>query len=203
MSKRMYIVLVAILALGVMTYTAWQARMRNSEILTAFEQVNRSMQEQQDSLHSGAVITEKDMQATGDESRIKTWQALHNVSTQTSLYIDSLSHLIESHSTDDGDIEVADRIMIHDRNGLALYHRLAEYKSLADSLMKPYTATPPTVIDLTSAQTSEGKTGNNTADWINAYFHQVPSVAAITILHKFRNDVDATENMCSKQLLQK
>lgn len=92
--------------------------------------------------------------------------------------------------------DVSTRIMITEKEGEKLQQKLEAYKqallnldpaikSQFQNALQINTATPPA--------TGEGH-GNANRTWSSAYFNMVPTVAAITMLSKFQNDVRTSEN---------
>ena len=78
--------------------------------------------------------------------------------------------------------------------GEKLRKKLEEYKTkilaLDPEVGKAMEKSIP--LDLTIPKVSNSKLGNVT--WTMAYFHMTPTVAALTMLSKFQNDVKTTEN---------
>src|SRR6185436_14630456 len=82
--------------------------------------------------------------------------------------------------------------MVEHGGGKELYKRLDQYKkeilALDPAISKQFENSLP--INLAKPRTQNR--GNRT--WEDAYFRMVPTVAALTILSKFQNDVKTTEN---------
>jgi gliding motility-associated protein GldM len=89
-------------------------------------------------------------------------------------------------------LDIATRIMIEKGEGPKLLKMLTDYKNnvlgVDDSVKSTFANTLPINLEPPKSQNRAGKT------WEGAYFHMVPTVAALTILSKFQNDVKTTEN---------
>ena len=89
--------------------------------------------------------------------------------------------------------DVATRIMVEEGKGKELRARLEKYKNdviAIDPTMKSQVEAYLRQIDL------DPPTSRNSSNqtWEGAYFRMVPTVAAITMLSKFQNDVKTAEN---------
>src|SRR5258705_13908124 len=82
--------------------------------------------------------------------------------------------------------------MIEKGEGPVLLQKLTDYKNFVlsqDPLIKDkFENSLPINLDKPKSSNRAGKT------WEGAYFHMVPTVAALTILSKFQNDVKTSEN---------
>jgi len=112
----------------------------------------------------------------------------------------------------DADLDAPTRLMDNMGNGPKLYEGLKTYrqklldilnpeefasnKVLHDDVLKakqdfekqlPINLTPP------KSESGNSKTGNEEKDWTTSYFHMTPTIAALTILSKFQNDVKNSE----------
>jgi gliding motility-associated protein GldM len=199
MINMMYLVLTALLALNV-----------SSEILNAFKTVNRSLETTNTTVNNStgtimASLLEKTTTAETKERAAIWYPKAKNVQTYSEglyTYIQGLKDKIlkeaggdpnnPNKSFKEDNLDIATRLMVDKGEGKKLYAMLEEYK-------KNVLAVDPAVtkafenslqIDLTKPPTKNK--GNNT--WEAAYFRMVPTVAAMTILSKFQNDVRTTEN---------
>jgi gliding motility-associated protein GldM len=197
MINLMYLVLTALLALNV-----------SAEILNAFRTVDNSLHATNTTVNQStervmASLLEKTSDpATREKASI--WypraQEAQRLSKEMYDYIDQLRTRIHKEAGFDpaknGDssfkqdnLDIATRIMVKEGEGKKLQDRLNAYKA---AMLK---AAPG--FDLKSLQinldvpATQDK-GNKT--WEDAYFHMVPTVAAMTILRKFQNDVKTSEN---------
>jgi gliding motility-associated protein GldM len=203
MINLMYLVLTALLALNV-----------SAEILNAFKTVDRSLVSTNNTINNSTETImgsfEEKMKEPESAAKAAEWQpkAAQAVALTKSLndYITGLKSQILTGAGFDpaknGDStykednqDVATRIMVEEGKGKELYNRLSEYK-------KQMAAIAPNLanqinnylkqIDL-SVPESRGSHGANDT-WEAAYFRMVPTVAAITMLSKFQNDVKTSEN---------
>ncbi|MFN4313006.1 MAG: gliding motility protein GldM [Chitinophagaceae bacterium] len=199
MINMMYLVLTALLALNVA-----------AEILNAFKTVNRSLETTNQTVNASTDQIMKSLNEKTKEPetmvRANEWlpraQAVVNESKSLYDYIQSLKAQILKAA--DGDIndpnkkfkednlDVATHLMVEKGEGKKLLGLLTDYKSkvlaIDPSIKKEFENSLP--IDLSKPPTTSK--GNNT--WEAAYFRMVPTVAALTILSKFQNDVKTTEN---------
>ncbi len=199
MINMMYLVLTALLALNV-----------SSEILNAFKTVNRSLENTNVTVnHSTGTIMKSLLDKMSDPTtaaKAQIWypkaQSAQSFTKPVYDFIQGLKDRIIDESGGDhknpeskykeDNLETPTRIMVEKGEGKKLYNMLAKYK--ADLL-----AIDPTIktefenslpIDLTKPK-SENRAGKT---WEGAYFHMIPSVAALTILSKFQMDVKTSEN---------
>lgn len=199
MINMMYLVLTALLALNV-----------SSEILNAFKTVNRSLETTNATVNVSTVnilksLEDKTKKTETAERASKWYPKAIEIQKQTSelySYIQGLKDEIligaggvpgdMTKSFKEDNLDIATRIMVEKGKGKELYKKLDEYK-------KKVLAVDPAIqaafanslqIDLTTPPTKNK--GNNT--WEAAYFRMVPTVAAMTILSKFQNDIKTSEN---------
>ena len=125
----------------------------------------------------------------------------------------------------DANLDAATRVFDKNGKGKVLYDSLAEYKKQMIAVLNPNApdiAKNPVLqkevakaqadfekqlpLDLTvpQSQTGAAKSGDDVKDWVTNYFHMTPTIAAITILSKFQNDVKNSEaqmvDYCYKQI---
>lgn len=208
MINLMYLVLTALLALNV-----------SAEILNAFKTVNNSLQTTNNIVgqSTGTYIASLQSKLTQPESREKAakWypiaQEAQQYSNQTYTAIqqlkDSLMRATGFDPVKNGDssykfddIEASERIIVQGGEGKKLFQILQTYKSnilSLDAKVKGLGAKEtinqiltPFPVDLKTPQSVNKN--NNT--WESAYFTMTPTIAALTILSKFQNDVRTTEN---------
>ncbi len=199
MINMMYLVLTALLALNV-----------SSEILNAFKTVNKSLENSNTTVNKStesilSSLEQKSTEATTAE-KAKIWLPLaKDVSKRSSevfTFIQGLKdQIVREAGGEPGNpekkykeenLDIATRILVEKGAGKKLYDMLAQYKTgvlgidrLIDSA---FSATLPINLEKPASRNKAGKT------WEGAYFHMVPTVAALTILSKFQNDVKTTEN---------
>lgn len=196
----MYLVLTALLALNV-----------SAEILNAFKTVDNSLRGTNQVVNkSTTTILASLLDKKGDPSSAEKagiWypkaQAAQAATKDVFEYIEGLRSKIlkeagldvaknhdSSYKADQ--LDIATRIMIEQGEGKKLREKLEKYR-------KDLLAIDPLIaaefqnslqIDVSMPKVQD-KTNH---DWSNAYFHMVPTVAALTILDKFGNDVKTSEN---------
>ncbi len=215
MINMMYLVLTALLALNV-----------SAEILNAFKTVDRSL------VIASGVAEQKNeeifksfkakLEDPTSREKAAIWepkaQQAKKISDELYNYIETLKSELKKESglkTVDGkeefkedDLDAGTRLLVQRApegkgKGKELFEKLKAYKeqllSIDPEMKKEIEVGLP--LDLTIPPTSSeaGK-----SDWSYAYFHMTPTIAAITILSKFQNDVRNSESkaveFCHKQI---
>jgi len=215
MINMMYLVLTALLALNV-----------SAEILNAFKTVDRSL------MIASGVAEQKNqeifksfkakLEDPTSREKAAIWepkaQQVKKISDELYNYIETLKSELKKESglkTVDGkeefkedDLDAGTRLLVQrapegKEKGKELFEKLKAYKeqllSIDPEMKKEIEVGLP--LDLTIPPTSSeaGK-----SDWSYAYFHMTPTIAAITILSKFQNDVRNSESkaveFCHKQI---
>lgn len=215
MINMMYLVLTALLALNV-----------SAEILNAFKTVDRSL------MIASGVAEQKNqeifksfkakLEDPTSREKAAIWepkaQQVKKISDELYNYIETLKTELKKESglkTVDGkeefkedDLDAGTRLLVQRApegkgKGKELFEKLKAYKdqllSIDPEMKKEIEVGLP--LDLTIPPTSSeaGK-----SDWSYAYFHMTPTIAAITILSKFQNDVRNSESkaveFCHKQI---
>ena len=199
MINMMYLVLTALLALNV-----------SSEILNAFKTVNKSLENTNVTVnHSTETIMKSLLDKLSDPTtmaKAQIWypkaQQAQSLTKPVFDYIQGLKDRIIDESGGDhkdpntkykeDNLETPTRVMVEKGQGKKLMEMLGRYKNdmlaIDPSIKTEFQNTIP--IDLTKPA-SRNKAGKT---WEGAYFHMVPSVAALTILSKFQMDVKTSEN---------
>ena len=89
-------------------------------------------------------------------------------------------------------LDIATRMMVDKGGGKTLLQKLSEFKKnilgIDHSIDSAFATTLPIDLNIPKTQNKSNKT------WEAVYFHMVPTVAALTILSKFQNDVKTSEN---------
>lgn len=194
MINLLYIVLTAMLALNV-----------SAEILNAFKTVNQSIQ------HSNLSIDQKNdliyqqfaKQMEQDPAKVGPLKAqaekVKQQTTEMNAYIDSLkSHIIaESGGLNDSgeinkmdDLDAPSRIMENQKKGPELKARL---EALRASLLSFFPAAERASQEKVFPLKIEMPAHTNKKTWTEANFDMVPTIAAVTILSKFQNDIKNSE----------
>lgn len=199
MINMMYLVLTALLALNV-----------SSEILNAFKTVNKSLENTNSTVDKSTVTIMASLeQKTTDPAtatKAQIWypkaQQVQSQSKTMFTYIQNLKDEIlkeaggnpndPEQKFKEDNLDIATRIMIEKGAGPKLLAALAKYKAdvlnVDPELKKEFESTLPISLEKPVSKNKAGKT------WEGAYFHMVPTVAALTILSKFQNDVKTSEN---------
>ena len=210
----MYLVLTALLALNV-----------SSEILNAFKTIDQSL------TNANVIIQKKNQDIyTSLEAKLKDpktaekaaiWAPKANkvkaMADEMYAYIESLKLALKEEAglkIKDGeetfkedDLDATTRLFLNKKSGLSkgeeLFNKLKQFKqdlgAIDPAIEKE--VIPTVSLDLTIP------TSNNIAaknDWAYAYFNMTPTIAAITILTKFQNDIRNTEaqvvEYCHKEI---
>lgn len=215
MINMMYLVLTALLALNV-----------SAEILNAFKTVDRSLM-----IASGVAEQKNEeifksfkakLEDPTSREKAAIWepkaQQARKISDELYNYIEGLKLELKKESglkTVDGkeefkedDLDAGTRLLVQfapegKGKGKELFEKLKAYKeqllSIDPEMKKEIEVGLP--LDLTIPPTTSDA-GKN--DWAYAYFHMTPTIAAITIMSKFQNDVRNSESkaveFCHKQI---
>lgn len=201
MINLMYLVLTAMLALNV-----------SAEIINAFKVVDNSLTTTNTVVDrsTGTIMESFKIKLQSPESKAKAevWMPKAESAIQLTKtlydYIEELKTKLKvgagfnpsdpNSSFKEDNIDVATRIMDKQGEGEKLKGKLAEYKAamlkLDPEVGKMFENNLPINTEIPKLKnTSLGK-----VTWASAYFHMTPTVAALTILSKFQNDVKTTEN---------
>ena len=202
MINLMYLVLTALLALNV-----------SSEILNAFKTVDRGL------INSNNLIENKNQtlfssfkdKISKPETRdIATYwfqraDKARTLADATYKYIDNLKDSLKKEAglkIKDGkedfkedDLEAATRLFIKHGEGEKLKQQLSEFREnllkIDPVIAKEFEKTLPLNLENAPIQNTASKSAKN--DWSYGYFHMTPTVAALTLLSKFQNDVKSSE----------
>jgi gliding motility-associated protein GldM len=201
MINMMYLVLTALLALNV-----------SSEILNAFKTVNNSI------TNANAVVDAKNASTFQSfEEKLKDsktaekaalWypkaQQAQKLSDDMSKYIDELKSRLKTESKGENigkagekfsedNLDASTRMLVEGKDGKELEKRLIEYKKQMLEIIPENKAEFEKSLPL-DMSVPKSQTGSLTSkDWSSAYFHMTPTIAALTILSKFQNDVKNSE----------
>jgi len=197
MINMMYLVLTALLALNV-----------SAEILNAFKTVNKSLETTNATVSNSTETLmsslEEKLSDPKNAEKAKIWypkaQEVAKYSKDVYSYIQDLKNDIikkgggdvDSRSFKADNLDIATRMMVDQKKGIELKRRLEEFKknvlAIDPDMAKTFEKTLPITTEIPKQQSKS----NNTFE--RAYFHMVPTVAALTVLSKFQNDVKTTEN---------
>ena len=203
MINMMYLVLTALLALNV-----------SSEILNAFRTVNNSL------LNSNAVIDAKDKvvfasfkeMLTKEDKKEKAaiWFPKADKASQIAGVITSYLEGLKTDLKKESGLEIVDgeekykednldaatRLFVDPgkAKGEEIKKKLQDFKdqllAIDPAIAKEFNASLP--LDLSVPKSRNKAVGND--DWAYSYFHMTPTIAAITILSKFQNDIKNSES---------
>jgi gliding motility-associated protein GldM len=198
----MYLVLTALLALNV-----------SAEILNAFKTVDDSLTSTNKTIANSTSTILKSLEDKMSDPtsmvKAKIWypkaQQAQQVSNEMYDYIKSLRSRIlkeagfnpnaenkfdSSFKLDN--LDIATRIMVEQKEGPKLRARLEKYKNdllaIDPAIANEFKNSLQINTETPKAQDKSNKS------WEAVYFHMVPTVAAVTILSKFQNDVRTSEN---------
>lgn len=195
----MYLVLTALLALNV-----------SSEILNAFKIVNQSLETSnaQVNFSTETIMKSLEDKTTDPQTRERAipWLDKANkvVSSSKEIfnYIEGLKKKIftlaggnpndPNSKFKEDNLDIVTKMMIKDGEGKKLQDALSKYKAglLAIDPEIKTEFEKSLNIDLNVPKSRDGKTRT----WEVAYFNMVPTVAGMTILSKFQNDIKTAEN---------
>lgn len=199
----MYLVLTAILALNV-----------SSEILTAFKVVDASLINSNKNLVSGSETVYKSLQSKLEDAKTaevaKIWQPkaeqAHKLADELNKYIDDLKQELKKESGlviregkesfKEDNLDASTRMF---GDGESSKGKGKEFKQKLDDFKARMLAIDPEIKAEfeknfpVNTDPVEGREGGK-KDFANAYFHMTPSIAAITLLSKFQNNVRNAEN---------
>jgi gliding motility-associated protein GldM len=196
----MYLVLTAMLALNV-----------SAEILNAFNIVNDSIITSNASITSKNAITYDQFtkQMSNDPGKVgplkEKADQVKAISSEMFVYIDTLKATIIREAgglTEDGEIKSKDnldaptRVMENQKKGAELEKKLTDLRAKLLTFVDKNAAADfekslPLRIEIGK---SHGGHGPKNATWTSYHFNMVPTVAAVTILSKFQNDIKNSES---------
>jgi len=200
MINMMYLVLTALLALNV-----------SSEILNAFKVVDNSLVSSNGVIdNSSKTISESLGEAAKDPKTAEQaaiWKpkadAALAMTTKMTSYIDGLKTKLKTASDlkivdgkeefKEDDLEAATRLFDKGGEGPKLHDALQNYMN---DVIKVLPAEDQKKIDKLPIDLTVPKSTNLASNtWTTAYFHMTPTVAALTMLSKFQNDVKRSGNI--------
>jgi len=208
MINLMYLVLTAMLALNV-----------SSEILHAFRTINQSISA------SNVSIVDKNTKLyesfdenenmAGQRERVKPFndraKQVKSAAEDVIKYLDGWKERIITESggkEDNGTIKREDNIdastlmLVERKGGDSLKARIAQFRELLLNAVEPQDkATMAKQLPVTATIEDPQKTDNNPrGDWSTGNFYNMPTMAVITLMSKFQNDVRNSEALVVNQL---
>ncbi|MBX2934169.1 MAG: gliding motility protein GldM [Ferruginibacter sp.] len=195
----MYLVLTAILALNV-----------SAEVIEAFKTVDKSLQNSSANINASNEVLYKSLtdKLNDDKTKLQAavWQPnaekAKNYAAELVTYIDNLKQelkkgaglTIKSDGKEDfkeDNLDASTRLFETNGEGAKLKAKLEKFK--ADMLnIDPKIKAQFENNFPVSTEGVEGKEGKK--DFVTGYFHMTPTVAALTILSKFQNNIRTVEN---------
>lgn len=203
----MYLVLTAILALNV-----------SNEVITAFKVVDQSLRTSNEIIGEGNETLYKSLEAKladpQSAEKAKIWEPkamqAREYSTQMYNYIEGLKKELKvaadlqmrwddkaKDSVEDyreDNLDASTRLFETKKKGEELKEKLNEYKQkmldIDPEIRKQFEANFPVSTETKNFTTREGKY----KDFTQTYFHMTPTVAALTMLSKFQNNVKNAES---------
>jgi gliding motility-associated protein GldM len=215
MINMMYLVLTALLALNV-----------SAEIINAFKVVDNSLKQSNTVLNSSSSsvyesLTEM-MKDPKTAEKAGIWKPKADKARQLAK---ETSDLIDKYKLDlmkeagydpasgdssfkEDNIDAATRLFDTKGEGVKLYAALENFKknilAIDPDIAKALSAKLPLNLDVPKSASGNKLSGNKVKDWTYSNFHMTPTVAALTMLSKFQNDVKNTENQvatfCASQV---
>lgn len=201
MINLMYLVLTALLALNV-----------SAEIINAFKVVDNSLTTTNTVVNRATeTIMESfklKMQDPTSKAKAEVWmpkaQTAVELTKEMSDYIEQIKLKIKvaagydpnnpESSFKEDNVDIATRIMDKEGEGEKLRKKLDEYKAkmlaIDPEVGKLFASNLPVNTEVPKLKNSSIKNPS----WAYAYFHMTPTVAALTMLSKFQNDVKTTES---------
>jgi gliding motility-associated protein GldM len=219
MINMMYLVLTALLALNVSNEVLEAFKTVDKSIVTS----NESLTKKNDVIYSAFSDEVKDPQTKAKaEIWEPKAQQVKKLSSDMDVYIASLKLQLKKESglkTENGveefkedDLDAATRLFAERGEGKNLYIKLAEYKKNVLAILNPdefkdnallkkdiaakraeFLKTLPLDLTVPSKAHAE-RTSDSAKDWTFSYFHMTPTIASLTILSKFQNDVKNSES---------
>lgn len=191
----MYLVLTAILALNV-----------SNEVIEAFKTVDKSLQGSSTNLGKATDDVYKSLEQKKNDAQYREQAAkwapkadqVKVLSADLFKYLEGLkdelkkgSNLKEDGTFKEDNLDASTRIFETEKKGDELKKKLDDYKAAVTAIdpeFKQFEANFPV-----STEGVIGKEGKK-KDFTSSYFHMTPTVAALTIISKFQNNVKNAEN---------
>lgn len=214
MINLMYLVLTALLALNVSSEILNAFKVVDKSLMVSNENLNTANK----TLYTSLDEKLKDPQTS---EKAKPWHERANkakaLSTELSTFIDELKVKLkkeaglkmeknevtglEEEKFKEDDLEAATRLFGNGEGGgnqgEVFKNKLIEYRktmlAIDPSIAKEFATTFP-VDDPSSVKVNDKEGKPQELDFTNAYFHMTPTVAALTLLSKFQNNVKNAEN---------
>ena len=213
MINMMYLVLTALLALNVSAEILTAFRTVNNSITNA----NGVIDSKNGSVYSSFDELIKDPKTA---EKAKLWQPYamqaKALSEDANKYILNLKQELKQVSGlkikegqedfKEDELEASTALLVEEGKGKELFNKLSEFKTRMLNTLDPSKFSDP-IIKKSVAQkradleknfpldlrTPSSQAGNVPKDWSATYFHMTPTIASLTILSKFQNDIKSSE----------
>jgi gliding motility-associated protein GldM len=200
----MYLVLTALLALNV-----------SSQVLEAFKTVNTSLETSNENLKGTNSLLYKSLEDLKADPKTAAkagkWDSIavhvRTISDSMSSYIDTLKNQLirQAHPQYDDsgklvafsydNLEASTRFLEEEKRGDTLKDKLVSYKAQILGMDTSINAKFKDVLPIdVSLPVNKNKEDTSTRTFSSVYFHMVPTVAALTMLSKFENNIKTSEN---------
>lgn len=196
----MYLVLTAILALNV-----------SAEVINAFRTVNASLETSNTNIAASnntlyKSLADKLSDPKQNQEKVKFWNDNANKAKTYATDLDNYINDLKKQLKDEADLKMIDgkesfrednldastRLFENKKKGDELKNRLQQFKesmlNIDPSIRAQFANTLP--IDVTPPRSQDG----NQRDFTQTYFHMTPTIAALTMLSKFQNNVKNAES---------
>ncbi|MFN5641459.1 MAG: gliding motility protein GldM [Sphingobacteriales bacterium] len=208
----MYLVLTALLALNV-----------SAEIINAFVTVDNSLRNSNKVLTSSSLSVYEQLDSSLNdpktEQKAKIWKPQADKVRE---YTQNVYDLIEKYKLEllresgynpekgdssfkKDDIDAATRLFDVKGKGVELYKALEKFReqilSISPEINGAFKNNLPLNLENPILSADKTPTGVKEKDWITGHFYMTPTVAALTMLSKFQNDVKNTENIVATYCL--
>jgi gliding motility-associated protein GldM len=214
MINMMYLVLTALLALNVSSEILNAFKTVNTSLTNA----NNVIATKNETVYSSFEAMMKDAQTA---EKAKFWQPFaeeaKKLSAETDAYLEGLKQTLKKESglkIEDGvehfkedDLDASSRLFDKRGEGEVLRKKLEDYKAKLLNTLDPARYNDPATKKAITEKRAElektlpldlsipkSQTGELSQTWTSAYFHMTPTIASLTILSKFQNDVKNSES---------
>lgn len=202
----MYLVLTALLALNV-----------SAEILNAFKVVDNSLRESNTVLsNTTANIYSSFEELIKDPKTTEKAAIWKPKADQVRVISSEVFDLLEEYKMElkkeseldpetgqfrEDNVDAPSRFFETKGNGKTLYATLEAFKTklmaIDPALTTEIGPKIPLNLDIPTSASGNQSTGDKIKDWTKSYFYMTPTIAALTILSKFQNDIKNSENLAA------
>ncbi len=214
MINMMYLVLTALLALNVSSEVLQAFKTVDKSIQTS----NASIDGKNKTIYEAFVDEQKDQQTA---AKAAIWapkaEQVRKMSADVTVYLDGVKKLLKERSDlkvvdgkedyKEDNLDASTKLFTEEEKGKELYDRLAKYKKDVLDILNPdeFKDNPVLSSDIKKKKEEfeknfpvnlkvDGESKEPYKDWAYKNFHMTPTVAALTILSKYQNDVKNSES---------